>query len=135
MARSLRAVATKLAEFLPFRSSGRVLADDPPAAPTAPPAPSRPKTCHAASAFSSRRIPPAKSCIAAASSCPLVPHPRGRFYQSDRRKCAFIQCFLKDRGPFVLKDFLSTRNEPDCIDSVACHSKRAIEHDDERVYV
>src|SRR5205085_8295025 len=92
----------------------RTAADDRPAAPTAPPAPSRPKTCHAASAFSSRRIPPAKSCTAAASSCPLVPHPCGRFYQSDRRKCAFFQCFLREFVPALEnpRDFVDKELEP-----------------------
>jgi len=39
---------------------------DPWGKPGAPPAPSRPRICRAASAFSSRRIPPAKNCPAAA---------------------------------------------------------------------
>src|SRR3954447_12116555 len=70
------------------RPSGRTTADVQPTAPTAPPLPSRPKNGPAASAFSSRRIPPAKSCPAAASLPPNRPadstrsgHIAGAFFQ------------------------------------------------------
>lgn len=67
----------------------KAAADAPPAEPTARPHPSQPKTCRAASASSSRRIPPAKSCPDATSpsltDSGILTHP-------STQTRAFLQC-------------------------------------------
>lgn len=58
------------------RLADRAGQDAPPTEATAQPAPSRPETCPAASASSCSRIPPVKSCPAAASAWPSSPDSR-----------------------------------------------------------
>src|SRR3954449_3575278 len=79
------------------RAAGEVVADVPPAAPTARPDPSRPKTCRAASASSCQRIPPAKNSPDAASLCPR-PHGQAESIRYRPAARLFLRCFPSRRN-------------------------------------
>src|ERR1700676_76319 len=121
------AAKSKSAACAPARSAsarahplGRAVADAPPAGPMAPPAPSQPKICHAASASSCRRIPPAKSSPAAASSRPSVPPDRRTAGPPDRR----ILPDPRTRNPPYFSVSLAVRNPRSVMRSSS--SKRAV---------